>query len=334
LFRGSLELSFCALSEFRETDPNVPVFRLPVRVAGKPDFSLVVLDLPDQLIQAQAGTVHSQMQDALSEVGLAREEKDGHDRLREYAGPMHPSAEKQPVPGPGMIPKVHDREASLDTFAQEQICVLTGDIVRSSSYSDAQLQSLMAALHACCKTIRTWSEPMTPEMERFRGDGWQFVVGNPHHALRAGLLLRASVRALDAKADTRIGFGTGPGTVERALGSSSGPAFERSGTLLEQIKGPDRWAFHIDRLDSSIAAVVEGLFIACEAVSSTWTRRQAEVFGRVALPDEPTLAEVADEMQVKPQTVQDHFAKAGGRALLKVIHLFEQGQGPVQKQPK
>ena len=204
------------------------------------------------------------------------------------------------------------------------ICVLTGDIVRSSRMESGKLDTLMNALAERANEIRYWTEPASPRLERFRGDGWQFVLVDPAHALRTGLLLRAVVKKFDQDADTRIAFGIGFGTLGAALAQSRGSAFEASGMGLEEIKGPDRWAIDGELKPKRLMPLAKGLFAACEGLSNGWTSKQAEVFGLVAAPEEPKYAEVAEILEVRPQTVQDHFAKAGGRALLRAIHGFEQ----------
>ena len=211
------------------------------------------------------------------------------------------------------------------------ICVLTGDIVRSTRLQSGKLDDVMNALVEEAEKIRFWTEPASPPLERFRGDGWQLALIEPVHALRAGLLLRAVVRKFDQNADTRIAFGIGSGALGAPLARSQGSAFELSGMGLEKIKGPDRWAIDGELKSEHFLPLARGLFAACEGLSNGWTSKQAEVFGLVAAPEEPKYAEVAETLEVRPQTVQDHFAKAGGRALLRAIHGFE--NACLKKQP-
>ena len=204
------------------------------------------------------------------------------------------------------------------------ICVLTGDIVRSTRMESEKLDKLMSALAEKANEIRHWTEPAGPRLERFRGDGWQLALFHPAHALRTGLLLRAVVRKFDQHADTRIAFGIGFGTLGAALAQSRGSAFEASGMGLEEIKGPDRWTIDGELKPERLMPLAKGLFAACEGLSNGWTSKQAEVFGLVASPAEPRYAEVAETLEVRTQTVQEHFAKSGGRALLRAIHGFEE----------
>lgn len=91
------------------------------------------------------------------------------------------------------------------------ICVLTGDTVRSTRMESERLDQLLSSLSEGADKIRRWTEPTSPPLERFRGDGWQFALIEPVHALRAGLLLRSIVKKFDQDADTRMAFGIGFG---------------------------------------------------------------------------------------------------------------------------
>lgn len=212
----------------------------------------------------------------------------------------------------------------------KMICVLTGDIVRSTRLETGRLDELMTDLAEGAEQIRRWTDPASPPLERFRGDGWQLALTDPAHALRAGLVLRATVRKFDQEADTRIAFGFGTGRFGSTLADSAGPAFERSGARLEEIKSRDRWAIDGEFDSERVLPLVRGLFAACEGLSSEWTSKQAEIFGRMAAPEKPKYAGVANALDVSPQTVQEHFAKAGGRSLLRAIHGMERAFGQNQ----
>lgn len=207
------------------------------------------------------------------------------------------------------------------------ICVLTGDIVRSTRMESGKLDELMDSLSEGADKIRHWTQPTSPSLERFRGDGWQLALTDTGHALRAGLVLRAIVKKFDQEADTRIAFGIGAGRFGSTLANSAGPAFALSGTRLEKIKSQDRWAIDGEFDSQQVLPLVRGLFAASEGLSSGWTSKQAEVFERLAAPDKPKYAQVAKALRVSAQTVQEHFAKAGGRSLQQAIHWFERAFG-------
>lgn len=203
----------------------------------------------------------------------------------------------------------------------ETACVLTGDIVRSSALGSERLAAVFDALSGAGEAIAGWTPATGPE--RFRGDGWQFVVDERAHALRAALCLRAAVRAVDADAETRIAIGFGTVRYGAGLADSGGEAFERSGRGLDALRTHRRLAL-VGVFDADPErALADGLVVACDALSQRWTSRQAEVVARMLTPDAPTLKSVAAAFGVTPQTVQAHFARAGGPALIEAVEAFE-----------
>ncbi|AWN14952.1 hypothetical protein [Salinisphaera sp. LB1] len=206
---------------------------------------------------------------------------------------------------------------------QPTVCVLTGDIVKSSALSDDGLDTVMAALAELATIIGTWPGESGVCYERFRGDGWQLLINRPAHALRACLFARAAVRRVSDRGDTRIGVGVGAATAAATLAESSGAAFELSGHGLEQLGVHQLWRIEEQRASPGDNTLTRALFAVCDERSRHWTGRQADIFMRLAAPDAPLMAEVAEVLSVQPQTVQTHFARAGGHALLEAIEAFE-----------
>jgi hypothetical protein len=207
--------------------------------------------------------------------------------------------------------------------AQRRICVLTGDIVRSSRLDPRELEDLMQTLKRSSESLRNWTSTKGRPLERFRGDGWQIALTESEFCLRAALFIRAAVRSWSNDADTRIGIGLGTGAIARTLASSSGAAFEMSGQQLEQIRGQERWSFDAEGMASPALELTRALLTSCEGWSSGWTSKQSQVVALAIQPDKPTMTEVANELNVTQQTAQEHFTKAGGRALLRVIEIYE-----------
>lgn len=106
--------------------------------------------------------------------------------------------------------------------------VFTGDIVRSSGMSAAELSDMFAALERQCHMIADWPESRTHFM-RYRGDGWQMALP-VRYALRAALVMRAAARATGKGHDTRFGIGLGAAQIESGdLAAAEGPAFVQAG---------------------------------------------------------------------------------------------------------
>ncbi|KEZ76114.1 hypothetical protein [Salinisphaera hydrothermalis] len=203
------------------------------------------------------------------------------------------------------------------------VCVLTGDIVKSSALSTGALDAVMTALGEAASAIGEWPDEDGVRYERFRGDGWQMLIERPAHALRACLFARAAVRWACDDAETRIGIGLGHVQAGATLAESAGPAFELSGRGLESLGVHQLWRIEGEPEALAVRALTQGLFAVCDERSRHWTSRQAEIFMWLAQPDAPLMAEVAEAMSVQPQTVQTHFSRAGGHALLEAVHAFE-----------
>ncbi len=206
---------------------------------------------------------------------------------------------------------------------QPTVCVLTGDIVKSSALAESGLDAVMAALADVAPIVDGWPQESGVRYERFRGDGWQLLLDHPAHALRACLFARAAVRRASDAGETRIGVGIGGATLGATLAASSGIAFELSGRGLEQLGVHRLWRIEGDRGSPSEQALRQALFAVCDERSRHWTGRQADIFMRLAVPEAPLMADVAEALSVQPQTVQTHFARAGGHALLEAVEAFE-----------
>jgi len=114
---------------------------------------------------------------------------------------------------------------------QKHIAVITGDIVNSSKMSEEEKSN-----------IQNWFDQLTGNAillkpKFFRGDSFQLAV-KPESALTLALKCRAELRSQNERNDARISIGIGEVTTwnEDVL-LSNGPAFERSGKNLDELKG-------------------------------------------------------------------------------------------------
>lgn len=208
------------------------------------------------------------------------------------------------------------------------VAVITGDIVHSSALSAAALDGVMAELERVARSMADWPGMPDTRFERYRGDGWQLCLGAPRFTLRAVLLLRAGLCSAHDDVQTRMGAALGPATLAARLASSSGPAFETSGRALEALGAHALWGFGGGLADSARDALARGLFALGDELSRGWTRRQAQIFAGLAVPAAPTMTRLAESLAVSPQTVQTHFDRAGGHALLSAVDGFEAAVAP------
>ncbi|MDY0344331.1 MAG: hypothetical protein RBR28_12215 [Lentimicrobium sp.] len=123
--------------------------------------------------------------------------------------------------------------------------VLTGDIVKSSRMSPADLKRLPDVLTTIFESIDTICKPadFVTQFSIFRGDGFQ-VICKPACAIKAWLLIRAGLRSaypapLSKTVDSRTGIAVGKvNHLAKNITESSGEAFNLSGRLLEELKAP------------------------------------------------------------------------------------------------
>ncbi|WP_339766338.1 hypothetical protein [uncultured Pseudosulfitobacter sp.] len=199
-----------------------------------------------------------------------------------------------------------------------QLAVLTGDIVKSSALPEGGLAQIFAGLEAAATALAEWQD-VIPRLTRARGDSWQAVCAAPF-AFRAALAFRAGVRMTGKAHDTRIGLGTGDGTVTGAdLADADGAAFVASGRALDDMARTARLA-----TDSAPLALQAALPLA-DHISSRWTVRQAQIaLASLAVPA-PTQDALAERFEVSRQTVHSLQEAAGIRALIEVCEMLEHG---------
>lgn len=199
-----------------------------------------------------------------------------------------------------------------------QLAVLTGDIVKSSALPQGGLAQIFAGLEAAAAAVAEWQD-VPPRLTRARGDSWQAVCAAPF-AFRAALAFRAGVRMTGKAHDTRIGLGTGDGTVTGAdLADADGAAFVASGRALDDMARTARLA-----TDSAPLALQTALPLT-DHISSRWTVRQAQIaLASLAVPA-PTQDALAERFEVSRQTVHSLQEAAGIRALVEVCEMLEHG---------
>jgi hypothetical protein len=193
--------------------------------------------------------------------------------------------------------------------------VFTGDIVRSSDLAAPDLDLVLAALQAQSDRIGQWPASTTA-FARFRGDGWQMAL--PHQfALRAALVMRASVRATGKGRDTRIGIGLGPAELRADLAASDGPAFVRSGHALDAMKRAARMTA------PDAPSVLRCALPLADRIVGGWTAGQAQVVHHLLAPAPPTQAALAQSLGTSRQMVQKQAEAAGLAALIESCEAYE-----------
>lgn len=214
--------------------------------------------------------------------------------------------------------------ARVDT---SNVAVLTGDMVKSSNLSASELDHAMEALREGAEALRGWSGvdgAPGGHFSRFRGDGWQ-CAAPPVLALRACLCLRARLRRLGRKFETRISVGIGPRSrdgSDAVTGALDGAAFTLSGHGLDDMTR-SRLLVIAWHEPPAGAALIDAVFALTDEISREWTPRQAEFLLESLSPGEEAQEVLAERSGISQQAVAKHLRAGGDRALRLALDAVE-----------
>lgn len=202
------------------------------------------------------------------------------------------------------------------------IAVLTGDLIGSRS---AQPEVTDQAMQVLSKTASDLSQMIDADTRftRFRGDGWQMVLGRAGWVLRACLLVIADLRASGLGIDTRISAGMGTyetlGTLN--LADATGPAFFVSGSHLDFAPKRRRLLVAGGRTRDQVWQAA--IFDLVEHLTAGWTSPQAEAISIALRDGQLTQADISARLGVTRQAIQIRLAGAGNSAIENALLAFE-----------
>lgn len=211
-------------------------------------------------------------------------------------------------------------------MAEPQISILTGDLVGSTAYPPETLDKAMQEIRAAAVEAGCWqSPPGDTRFTRFRGDGWQIVLAEPHLSLRVAVVIQGRLIALGLETRISIGIGTAESLGTRDLADAAGPAFELSGRGLDTMSPQLRIAI----AGTAIRVQDELITDLLSERLSRWTAAQAEAVAlQLAAPARPrTLQEIGKQLNISPQAVNDRVRGAGGQIIGSVLRRWEQMPG-------
>ena len=209
--------------------------------------------------------------------------------------------------------------------------VLSGDIVKSTALSDAQLKDARAViLDGVMMLDEKLGHPLVARPDFYSGDAWQLALTDPKHALRFALFIRANLHAqLDV--GTRVSIGIGP--VDRIdtkrISLSSGKAFTLSGRKLSEMFGYTDFAITRGPARTGLSSLLSGWMEVglqhCSDHARGWTRRQAEIVALGLLHPEQTHEQLAAELSppVKKQTVTAALNSAHWASITETLTVFQ-----------
>jgi hypothetical protein len=208
------------------------------------------------------------------------------------------------------------------------VAVLTGDLIASQRAGPEVVERAMQCLKSSANDLSKILRVDT-RFTRFRGDGWQIMLGNAGHALRACLIILADLRASGIGIETRIAAGIGkmdnPGTTD--LSDAAGEAFLASGRGLDLLTRQRRLTIAGGQFQDHLWQAA--IFDLVDWISNNWTRPQANAAALALRPDWRTHQDLAKRIGISRQAMQSRLASGGFAALDLPILAFENWNGGV-----
>jgi len=202
--------------------------------------------------------------------------------------------------------------------------VFTGDIVNSSDLGKVDLDDLIDAVHDTSDRASRWPgrDARTTQIgfARRGGDGWQIACADLRNPLRLALCVQTAIAARIDGAASRIAVATASGdrlaTLPDDLNSAHGPAFTRSGRLLDRLEG-HRLMAHAD------GGACDALFCLADHMAQGWTQAQARALSFKLRPDAPANREIGAALGISRQAVDQALHGAGYMALADALARLE-----------
>lgn len=191
--------------------------------------------------------------------------------------------------------------------------VLTGDVIQSErSPGTEPIAEGISTAHEQMQSAYGRVAPYPVSV--FRGDSWQLVVTNPTYALHIAVAFRAAVRR-HAQRDTRVAIAVD--TVDALdttqVTQSTGPAFKRSGEMLDTLKRPYRMRCVMpDSAPHAVGLAASALTDMADHLTSQWTDAQAQAvyLNLIAQAAEGTVSQRECAAKWHPQPItQQAFSK-------------------------
>ncbi len=209
--------------------------------------------------------------------------------------------------------------------------VLTGDLIGSSRFRIQQREEIISNLKDSFKKISP--DIIASPFMVFRGDSFQGVLSRPEEALKAALIIRASLlsrfKGKRARLDARIAIGIGtidylPGD---QVGEGDGEAFRNSGPELDKMKKGEQniivstpWAEINEELRTECALL--------DALIQRWTKEQAEAIlfqiqEQDLQPSKQTQEGIAKILKISQSALSQRLKTGGSWAVQVFLERFK-----------
>ncbi len=212
----------------------------------------------------------------------------------------------------------------------KQVAVITGDLVNSRRLNPKLREQLYMELNNWLADESKQVKKGAFLAEASRGDSFQCFVKKRADALRYVLLIkfylhsycrRSNLKNKNMVIDARLSIGVGTlDFLSDKLAISDGEAFQRSGLLLEKLKGTSQ-GLGISIANRSVQEELNTLFVLLDEVLRKTTPMQAEViFAKLQGKKEK---QIAEELSIFQSAVNQRSKAAGWNAIDAAVKRFE-----------
>lgn len=210
----------------------------------------------------------------------------------------------------------------MEKSAKLPSAVLTGDLVQSQQYTQETISKALDAIEAVSRNHFDSTYDLNPKFTRFRGDGWQFVIGNVPRTLRLAVLIQAELRADPSLPSTRISIGVGKidSMGSASLADASGEAFVVSGRALDWL---ERNGGTLSMSGKGISQLHQIAVEFLELRVKLWTPQQAEAAAIFLGTTEATGRDIATHLGISQQAVSYRLAGADARRISELLNEWE-----------
>ena len=171
------------------------------------------------------------------------------------------------------------------------------------------------------------SARLDPDLDMYRGDGWQLLLTEQALALRMAAFIQADLYSReDAQTRIAIGLGTVEHLDRKRVSLSTGEAFTLSGQALESMTGYSDLTAALSERAGPLRAWVPASLQACSHIIRGWTRRQAEIAALALLHPKASHEDLAGKIDppISKQAVTAALHGARWRGLLACVDAFEE----------
>ena len=203
------------------------------------------------------------------------------------------------------------------------IGVLTGDIVGSTKIEGNDRDFLLSLIKSL---LLQNADRETGAVDIFRGDSFQLVLSSAASAVKAAISIRSGLMfntparfssLWDARISVGIAFEEYRG---QDVGTSDGEAFRLSGRKLDEMKA-SRLAIQTEVESFNNELAVEAGFV--DDIVTHWSRNQAHVAHMYCRPTIPPTKEIAKNLNVSNQRINQLYHSAKVPLLLPFFSRFE-----------